>query len=101
MNWARWPQFLGYPDNLEQCPGFFLWGFIQDIIYKKVLNIDDLKSRITITIATVDANKPVPNEIDYNLYNLHAMKSAHVKVSYFHNSKSFSHFFFSLQQDSS
>lgn len=61
-------------------PGFFLWGFVQDIIHKKkVLNIDGLKSRIT-TITTMDANKPIPSEIDCNLYNLHAMKGAHVKV---------------------
>jgi hypothetical protein len=34
---------------------FFLWGYVKDIVYKtKVWDINDLKERITDTIATVD-----------------------------------------------
>ncbi|KFM71055.1 hypothetical protein X975_09066, partial [Stegodyphus mimosarum] len=36
---------------------FFLWGFVKDNIYRRrVSNIDDLKARITTTIASVDAD---------------------------------------------
>ncbi|KFM70784.1 hypothetical protein X975_19685, partial [Stegodyphus mimosarum] len=62
---------------------FFLWGFVKNNVYRRrVSNMDDLKARFTIAIASVDADRFAGTwrEIEYRLDILHATKRADVEV---------------------
>ncbi|KFM75855.1 Transposable element Tcb1 transposase, partial [Stegodyphus mimosarum] len=62
---------------------FFLWGFVKGNVYRRrVSNMDDLKARITTTIASVDADVLASTwrEIEYRLDILRATKEVHVEV---------------------
>src|SRR5258705_9773158 len=52
----RWPNCLASSSvPRHYTPGHFLWGYVKDRVYQTpVNNIDDLKTRITNAIATVD-----------------------------------------------
>ena len=62
---------------------FILRGFVKDNVYRRrVSNIDDLKARITTTIASVDAKilAASRHEIDYRLDILCVTNGAYVEV---------------------
>ena len=61
----------------------FLWGYVQDIVYRtKILDINDLKQRITDALATIDEAmlQRTWQEIDYRLDVLRATNGAHIEV---------------------
>jgi hypothetical protein len=62
---------------------FFLWGYVNDIVYKTpVTSVDELKLRIVAAIKTVTPQmlEDTWREIEYFLDILHAKKGAHVEV---------------------
>lgn len=81
--WIGWRgPILWSPRSHDIMPlDFFLWGFVKNTAYgRKVLNIDDLKARITFAIAAVDMLTHTWCEIDYCLDVLCVIKGIHVKV---------------------
>ena len=62
---------------------FFLWGYVKDKVFlTPVLDITDLKARITDAFATIteDMLENTWREIGYRLDVLRATKGAHVEV---------------------
>ncbi|KFM73496.1 hypothetical protein X975_18609, partial [Stegodyphus mimosarum] len=61
----------------------FLWGFVKDKVYRRrVSNMDDVKARVTTSIASVDADMLTSTwrEIEHRLDILRATKGAQVEV---------------------
>ena len=74
-----WPPCLPHITPL----GFFLWGYVKDIVYKaKVRDIDVLKQRISNAMTTIDEAmlQRTRQEIEYRSNVLRATNGAHIEV---------------------
>ncbi|KFM59997.1 hypothetical protein X975_01287, partial [Stegodyphus mimosarum] len=78
---AEFLKRIMFSDEASLTPlDFLLWGFVKDNVYwRRVSNIGDLKARITTAIASVDADMLAGTcrEIEYRLDILRATKGAH------------------------